>query len=160
MKRVSLVVVPGIFAVNCHATFWEMIAAGRYDWVSPDITPQRFPVPTVGKVYYEPKLFYYDYAVTSSNDISRLVREDDLVNPWESAKIEHLLAYGATYPTEPVKRAIVGLGAVTGFGANRRQVCIDRRGSNRILRLADKADGKNVHLYCFLVVRKVPKPVL
>ncbi|MEI6553201.1 MAG: hypothetical protein WCO09_01410, partial [bacterium] len=78
----------------------------------------------------------------------------DLENPWEPAKIENLLAYGAKNPEEQRKFPIVGLGSVGEVGGYRYVPCLRRYVSRRDLGLGCW-DGGWRDYYRFLAVRKI-----
>ncbi|MEK7622088.1 MAG: hypothetical protein AAB415_02820 [Patescibacteria group bacterium] len=121
-------------------TIEEMIAAGRYDWGNKDITADHFPISGVGIVAYEPKLFHFDEDI-SSDEAERRIKADDLTNPWEPARIEHTLSYGAAFPEDQRKFLIVGLGSVALINGSRCVVCLYGRGSLRRLGLFGRGGG-------------------
>jgi hypothetical protein len=138
-------------AVDHSKSLQDMIAAGTYDWVNNNIPPRRFPIAGTGIVKFEPKLFHFDREI-SSEDVVKAIIADDRKNPWEPAKIEHLLAYGATFPEHQRQHPIVGLGSVAEVDSDRRVPCLDRDGAERDLYLYwwDRGwDGR----YRFLAVR-------
>ena len=130
----------------------QMIAAGRYNWHNDNITAKRFPINGVGKVEMETKLFHFNRDISSEN-ANRLIQEDDKTNPWEPAKIEHILFYGAKNPEEQRKYPIIGLGSVAEVSGGRVVPCLRRTGVKRLLYLGwwDRGWGS---FYRFLAVRK------
>jgi hypothetical protein len=101
----------------------DMIAAGKYDWVNPNITPKSFPITTTGIVQFEPKIFHFDRYI-SSEDAVAAIKTDDPQNPWEPAKIEGLLAYGEKHPEEQRRYPIIGLGSVAEIDGGRGVPCL------------------------------------
>ena len=77
----------------------------------------------------------------------------DSKNPWEPAKIENTLAYGAKNPEEQRKFPIVGLGSVGKVYGDRRIPYLDRDDSGRRLGLAWWGHGWDARCR-FLGVRK------
>jgi len=71
----------------------EMIAAGHYDWTNDNITVNRFPITGAGTVSVEARLFHLFHldCHISSEDVVEAIKSADTTNPWEPAKIEHLL---------------------------------------------------------------------
>jgi hypothetical protein len=127
----------------------DMVAAGRFDWVNSDITPKRFPIAGTGIVEFETKVFHFDRSISSKNAVEAIKADG-----WEPARIEHLLAYGATYPDEQRQYPIIALGSVAKVGGNRRVPDLDRFGAERDLRLFWWDGVWND--YCrFLAVRKL-----
>src|SRR4029077_6776641 len=109
-----------------------MIAAGRYDWVDPDITAERFPVGK-GIVRFKPKLFRLgplDTFVSSENAVTALKGEG-----YEPATHVHGLVYGATFPDEQGKHPIACLGSSAVVHGNRVVVCLHGRNAERGLSL-------------------------
>jgi hypothetical protein len=64
-----------------------------------------------GIVKFEFKLFRFGQSVPSSL-IEKAIREDNRTNPWEPARIEHLLTFGARYPRQELRYPIVALGSI------------------------------------------------
>ncbi|MCX6786409.1 MAG: hypothetical protein NTU85_01140 [Candidatus Kaiserbacteria bacterium] len=139
--------------VDHNKSLAEMIAAGRYDWTNDDITAKRFPITGEGLVEFEARYFHFDRNI-SSEDAVKKIEQTDKENPWMSAKIEHLLAFGEKFPEEQRKFPIVALGSVAGVRGDRGVPCLGRDGSRRGLGLHwwsnDWGSGCR-----FLAVRKV-----
>ncbi len=141
--------------VDYNKSLEQMIASGNYDWKNSDLTASRFPVIGEGIVEYEFKYVHPNQAVSSETAVD-LIKKEDSENPWEPAKVEHLLAFGAAFPDEQRKFPIVGLGSVGEVGDDRRVPCLYRYDSRRVLYLYwwdyDWYSG-----YRFLAVRKVTR---
>ena len=137
--------------VDYSQSLEQMIAAGHYDRVNDDITAKRFPIKGEGVVEFEARYFHRNI---SSEDVVKEIESADTKNPWMPAKIEHVLAHGATYPEEQSKFPIVGLGSVAEVDGGRFVPYLSKGGS-----------GRGLHLYWwnfdwdpsfrFLAVRKV-----
>jgi len=143
----------GIFrlAVDYGKLLAEMIAAGRYDWKNSDITARRFPIEGKGVVEFEARYFHPDYTISSDDAIATMNAG------WEPAKIEHILALGATFPDEQRKFPIVGLGSVAEVDGSRVVPCLSKDGSRRGPGLSWW--GLDWDSDCrFLAVRKVSAP--
>jgi hypothetical protein len=132
-----------IFTVDYTKTLQHMIAVGNYDWVNVEGT---------GIVQFEPKVFHFDRDI-SSEDAVAAIKADDPQNPWEPAKIEHLLAYGAAYPEEQRQYPIIGLTSVAKVRGHRRVPCLYGNDAERDLALS-WWDGVWNGDYRFLGVRK------
>ena len=132
-----------------------MIAAGNYDWRDDDITAKRFPIVGEGRVEFEDTIFHFDRDISSENAVKEIVGADTN-NPWEPAKIENTLAYGAKNPEEQRKYPIIGLGSVGKVNGNRSVPYLYGGSSERGLHLGWWDDGWDSS-YRFLAVRKVKK---
>ena len=131
----------------------KMISAGNYDWKNDDITAARFPVKGEGKVEFEAKLFHFNRNISSEAAVTH-IKDADPQNPWEPAKTEHTLAFGAKYPEVQREYPIIGLGSVAEVGFDRYVLGLDRDGSERYLDL-DDLGGDWYAYWRFLAVRKV-----
>ncbi|MEI6552967.1 MAG: hypothetical protein WCO09_00180, partial [bacterium] len=110
---------PGQHVVNYSLSLADMISAGNYDWKNENITSDRFPINGEGQVEFEDTIFHFDRSISSEDAVAQIIAAD-LENPWEPAKIENLLAYGAKNPEEQCKFPIVGLGSVGRVNGVRR----------------------------------------
>lgn len=139
--------------VDYGMSLQEMTAAGRYDWVNDDITPERFPIVGNGVVEYEAKLFHFGRYI-SSEAADEEIKTADKQNPWESAKIGCLLAFGAASPDMQRKFPIVSLGSSCLIHGDRIVPLLWKYASERLLNLhwwgIDWRDD-----YRFLAVRKI-----
>ena len=141
----------------------EMVRAGRYRYVNPDINPAHFPIEGDGEVQTEVILVHFDRYIESDDVIAEL-DEQGLV----PAKIEHLLTLGGQHPDLQRQYSIVCLGSVwTGPLGVRRVPCLVWWDGGRMVSLYC---GRMVSLYCwpdewsrycrFAAVRKLPVPTL
>jgi hypothetical protein len=127
----------------------QMIVTGHYDWVNDSIAAERFPIVGEGKMELEVQLFHFDQSI-SSEEAVRLIRKDG----FEPAKIEHLLAFGATYPEMQRKFPIVGFGSSCMVYGERYVPVLYGGDSVRSLRLS-YWDGDWRDFYRFLAVRNL-----
>ena len=127
----------------------QMIAAGCYDWVNPDITAERFPITGDGQVELEPELIHIGRDMSSDEVIADLDKRG--LRP---GTIAELLAFGATYPEVQREFPIVALGSVAEVHGYRRVACLYRSDSERNLHL-DWFDSDWDGLYRFLAFRKL-----
>jgi hypothetical protein len=65
-------------AVDFGTSLVHMIAAGKYDWVNPYITPERFSVEGTGKRTFRTKLFCFDCSISSDDAVAAMQRENFL----------------------------------------------------------------------------------
>jgi len=126
----------------------QMIAAGKYDWVNPDITEKNFPVPENYVLGSDPKIFHFSRNVSSEDVVKEMDKEG-----YEPAMIWDLLDFGAKNPEEQRKFPIVGLGSVGEVGGHRYVPYLDGDDSERDLDLCWWGHGWDA-FYRFLGVRK------
>jgi hypothetical protein len=140
-------------AVDYHKSLQDMIAEGHYDWVNGDITPKWFSITGTGIVQFETKVFHFARDITSDHAVAA-IKADDKRNPWEPAKIESLLAYGAKHPDEQRQYPIIALGSVAEVYGFRHVPCLFRNDAERDLDLS-WCDYDWYGSYRFLAVRKL-----
>ena len=142
-----------IITVDYGMSLDDMIDAGTYYSSAGYITAKRFPVQGEGVVQYQATLFHFDRRI-SSEDAVAAIKADDRQNPWEPAKIEGLLAYGAKNPEEQRRYPIVGLGSVVRVLGDRSVPCLYWHTAERSLDLGLWDDGWDG--FCrFLAVHKL-----
>lgn len=146
---------PGRHVVDYDMGLDNMIVAGNYDWKNDDITAKRFPIVGKGKVEFEDSLFHFDRDI-SSEDAIRLIAESDKENPWQVARIENILAYGAKNPEQQREFPIIGLGSVAEVDGGRYVPSLSRYGSGRRLGLGYFGGGWNAS--CRFLAVRVAKP--
>ncbi len=140
--------------VDYNMSWHEMLAARNYGWISPDITPERFPIKGEGKVEFETEEFFFNYNISSKHAV-QLIRDEDPQNPWEPAQTEHAFAYGAQHPEQQSKYPIICLGSVANVGPRPFVIRLYRGGADPFLFLyANDWDGGWVALCRFLAVRR------
>ena len=144
---------PGRHIVNFSLSLVDMISAGNCDWKNENITEDKFPVKGEGQVEFEDTIFHFDRSISSEDAAAQIIAADP-ENPWEPAKIENLLAYGAKTPEEQRKFPIVGLGSVGEVLGARFVPFLSWYDSGRFLYLYY---WRGVWFVCFrfLAVRKV-----
>ncbi len=147
---------PGSHIVDYSLDLEAMIAVGNYDWRNDDITDKRFPIVGTGRAEFEYTIFHFDRNMSSEDAVKEIVAAD-AENPWEPAKIENILAYGAKNPEEQRKFPIVGLGSVGRVFGARYVPFLGRFDSGRLLYLGWWGFGWDADVR-FLAVRKVSRP--
>ena len=116
--------------VDYDLSLQEMIAAGQYDLVNDDITPERFPVIGKGVMQLIPQLVHFNRNI-SSDDAEKELDKKGL----RPATLAELLAFGKTYPEVQRKFPVVALGSVAEINGDRFVAYLDRGGSGRSLGL-------------------------
>lgn len=117
--------------VDYSRTLAQMIAAGRYDWVNPDITEEHFPVKGEGRKTVKVVLFHFNKVMTSDQVIIELDAQGYL-----PARIEELLGLGEGKPKLQNEFPIIGLGSSWLHPVSDRRVpCLGRYGVGRDLHL-------------------------
>lgn len=130
----------------------QMIAAGKYDWVNPDITQEHFPFQGQNRQQKEVTLFHFKRTMSSEDAISEIVKRG-----FQPANIEDLLALGSQYPDLQTQFVIGALGSVWQAPDGHRKVpCIGWGGWGRYLHLRwfESDWGEDCR---FLAVRKIPE---
>lgn len=84
----------------------DMVAAGRYDWVSLDANEKNFTVKPERFTTEGVEIVDFGRRITTKAILAELER-----NHLRPATIEELLAYGAAHPDEQLKHPIVALGS-------------------------------------------------
>jgi len=128
----------------------QMITTALYDWKNDNITAERFPIEETDTAEYEARYFHFNNCGISSENAIKEIEQAG----WLPAKIEHVLAYGKTFPEEQLRFPIVGLGSVAEVGGNHRVPYLYRIGFKRHLALSWFGFGWCAD-YRFLAVRKV-----
>jgi hypothetical protein len=124
-----------VLAVDYSMSLEDMIAAGKYDWVSGGITAERFPVEGTGIKKFRTKLFDFSPRI-SSDDAAAAIRKENFT-PGNDV---HGFAFGATFPDEQRKYPIACLGLSAQVRGGRGVVCLSRYGVERSLSLYDWGD--------------------
>jgi hypothetical protein len=93
--------------VDCSQTLTDMIAAGKYDWVDKNITPENFPLePKEGIERVEVVLVHLDKMLTTDQVKVELDRKG-----LKPATIVELLALGAAHPDLQREFPVMALGS-------------------------------------------------
>ena len=115
--------------VDYAQSFKQMIVAGHYDWLNPDIE-KNFSVQGTGTVNLDTELVHFNRNIGSDEALKEL---DHL--GYRAATAEELLAFGAAYTEKQLEFPIVALGTVRRVGGNRRVLYLWRAGLGRGLDL-------------------------
>ena len=103
--------------VDHSQTLADMITAGKYDWVNPDITQDHFPISGNGIVELTPELIHFGKSMGTDNVFKELDRR--CLRP---ATLAELLAFGAKHPEKQREFPIVALGSVWAHSLGYRGV--------------------------------------
>ena len=128
----------------------EMIAAGKYDRINKDITPDHFPTKGgEGRVEKDLMLVHLNCSARTEEALKEIDRLG-----LKPETIESLLAFGAKFPDKQREFPIIALGSVWQHpNGNRRVACLDEDASKRLLYLYWCED--DWYDYCrFLAARK------
>lgn len=93
--------------VNCDLSLENMIKAGGYDYVNPDITAKRFPLEVSGSEEIETRLVHFGRDISTDAVLAELEKLG-----LRAATIEELLAFGAANPALQRQFPIAALGSV------------------------------------------------
>jgi hypothetical protein len=146
---------PALLDINYNLTFADMINAGNYDWVTLMINDiQILPTLTqsgVDKVEY--KLFHFTTHITTGA-IRKRIKGPVKNDAWKLAAIEHLLAYGCTFPYIQTRYPLVALGTSLNIGGHDRVPYLGTNMCGRFLSLVwlDNDWGSQ---YRFLAIRNI-----
>lgn len=104
-----------VIEIPTDLTITQMVQLGKYNWANEHIGKLFKSDPTLtGK--WECELIEAKKSI-SSKAANELCNQDG----WESAKVDHLLIFGATYPEIQRKNWIVGLGSYAHLNG---QLCV------------------------------------
>ncbi len=146
---------PESHVVDYDQSLEEMIRAGNYDYLDPEINKENFPISGKGRVEYEDLLLMFERDMTLVETQKRIATWST-ENPWEPAKIENLLAFGVRNPGMQLRTAIIGLGSIGIFEGKPFSPCLhndQEGGTERDLCLQGISRYKALSV-CLLVVRK------
>lgn len=87
-------------------TLADMLAAGKYSYLNPNITEKNFPVNPALYTIEGSKLYHFNKRMKTAQ-VFVAIRADG----YEPDGLEKLLAYGAEHPEEQRKYPIIGLGS-------------------------------------------------
>lgn len=118
------------FVVNFALSLVDMIKAGAYDWVNPDITEANFPKTGTRETVVSAELIHFNKFISSDNAVLDM---DKL--GYRSATIHELLSFGAKNPDVQRQFTIVALGSSCEVDGDRRVACLYRSVSGRGLGL-------------------------
>jgi hypothetical protein len=93
--------------VDYSKSLAEMIKAGHYGWVNDAIVADHFPVQGEGQNEVEVALFHFNRNISSDDAIAEMEKAG-----YRPARIEELLALGASQPELQKEFPIVALGSV------------------------------------------------
>lgn len=118
--------------VDYSKSLQEMVSEGCYDWVNNEITPEHFSVEGDGQQEKDIVLFHFGRYISSEDAIVEMEKEG-----YRPARIEDLLALGASQPEIQKQFPIVALGSVWRHPDGHRHVSfLDWDGLGRRLYLA------------------------
>lgn len=131
----------------------EMIAMGNYrDPVFWELRHVR--ICGNGRVAFEACHFYLINGSMYPEHAALRIKAADECNPWDVARLEHLLAFGTRYPEQQMECPIIAPGTVVGVGGGTRMPQLTRDGSERSL-YACWAQLAQQAIHSFLAVRPV-----
>jgi hypothetical protein len=126
----------------------SFIEAGKYDWISSDITEAHFPMYANFFLGTESKLYHFNHEISSENAIKEAKKDG-----YRPATIWDLLDHGAKNPNLQRRFRIVALGSVAEVVGYRRVACLGRDDHGRCLFLGWFGSYWNNGDYRFLAVR-------
>lgn len=88
-------------------SFYEMVKAGNYLYVEPEIIKENFPLDDEGKTEEDIFILHFDRAITSEQAIAEMDKQG--LRPATST---HALHFGSRYPEEQRKYPIIFLGSL------------------------------------------------
>lgn len=139
-------------------SFARRLKSGGYTWENPQITRKEFPLTFDEGSVFEHVVFDFKRDIDLV-DANHLISIEDPENPWEPARIDNILSFGAIEVHKRLRfqYKIMATGSVSINGKFKRCVVIVRGGDSRYLDLGSV--GKNpISGSLFLAVRKVRPP--
>jgi len=138
-----------LLSVDYRRSVEDGVKAGRYNWVSSDITSRNFPTKRKGTAEVAVELIHFNRYVSTNEAL----RELDGMG-YRPAELHELLAFGEKYPEVQRQFPVIALGSVwQGRGGDRLVPCLIGHGSGRFLGL-DWLEGGWSEVYRFAVVKK------
>lgn len=141
---------PFLLTVGYDTPFAELVAAGHYDYVSPDITEEHFRVGW-GDRDIESFIVHLHLPTSTDNVVKEMERHD--LRP---ATMPELLAFGAQHPNSQREFPILALGSIWDdpqSGYRRAVRILEHPGDRRLDLSWDHGAGWN-QIYHFLAVQK------
>jgi len=136
-------------SVNYERSVEDGVKAGRYDWVSFNITSRNFPTKRKGTEKVALELINFNRSVSTDEALHELYRMG-----YRPAELRELLAFGEKYPEVQREFLVVALGSVWQNQNGYRHVpYLGRNGSRRHLGLNWLGDDWN-EICRFAAVRK------
>lgn len=127
----------------------SLIKKRKFDWVNPDITDERFPIPD--RLWNDYKLFHFGERVSSEEAVERMQKQG-----YEPANSHELLQWNDWNEEDFV---VVALGSVAGVYGYRYVLCLHRCGLEYPLLLLYRWDDVWLDYYRFLAVRNKKESV-
>lgn len=147
VRKIGTSAGPLLVTFDYNTSLAELVAAGNYDYVSPDITEEHFPVGQ-GQPDIETFLVHFHRAMSSENVVSEMQHHD--LRP---ATMPELLAFGAQYPNSQDEFPILALGSMwEDSNGYRRAGRIFWHPNDRRLDLGWDDDSEWNQLYHFLAI--------
>jgi len=153
MKTLTESTNQGRHIVDYKLSLENMISKGKYDlsfWVPFKICGSR-------RVEFEEKIFRFFHTVSSSDEVVAQITGYDPKNPWEPAKVENILFFGANNPEIQRRLTIIALGSVGESHGRPVVAFLSRDGYRRELGVLYLSNIWTDCDYCFLAVRRVKK---
>lgn len=148
----KMIIDPQVYpiTVDYRLSLAEMVVAGHYHFVNPQITPENFLISGSGQVSVDVVLTYFTKEITDSS-VALLEMEKQGFRP---ATIAELLTFKIKYPAQQKAYPIHALGSFWISQWERRaHACLSRDGSERYLEIC--WFGSALGAGCrFLAVRK------
>ncbi len=148
-----------VITVSRTMSLLTMIDHGRYAWRNNAITEEAFPLMHLFDGDYETRLFDFPQVEVSTDTVLQTIVQADN-GPWLLPRIEHLLAYGAGYPSEQSNGPIVALGSENYSGHYRVPTLEMSDFSGRMGRTLDLRPSRGSWVggrWRFLAIRPIKK---
>jgi hypothetical protein len=141
--------------VDFSKSVTEMISIGNY-LHRIDFTDKVFSIMDEGIVEYEFKYIQPSTKVSSEAifDIIKVENGENKDNPWEPARIEHLLTFGNKHPEEQRKHSIAALGREYILQSGSYFPVLHCQNTGHDIGLHWRSDEWDLE-YVFLMVRKI-----
>ena len=127
-KLLGLLVATFRLIIDYTMSLADMITAGGYDWVNPNITEANFPIMMKGKFNLDAELFHFNRNISSEDAVEEMRKTG-----CRGAMIEELLSFGAKNLELQRQFPIVALGSSCVLRGDRQVAYLVGGGFRRFL---------------------------
>lgn len=137
-----------VLIVDYTMNLADMISAGKYGWVDPEIVEKNFSTQKSGNFMVNAQLLHFGKAISMENALIEMEERG-----FRPGTLEELLSFGANYPEVQMVFHVCAFGSTCVVRETRYVPCLRKEDGKRRLDLHEVGFEWHGH-YRFLVVRK------